>query len=167
MTVPGSPERVVVRPATAGDTHTVLRLVHALAEYEKLPPPDAEAERRLINDLFGAKPRIQVHLAEVNGEPVGYALVFESYSSFLALPTLYLEDIFVLPVFRKRKVGYALFHAMAEEALRRGCGRMEWTVLDWNTPALDFYQRAGARHLKEWQLFRLTRQEMEALCSGQ
>lgn len=153
---------VTVRLATSSDTKTILRLVHALAEYEKLPPPDGEAERRLIADLFGSKPRIQVYLAEINAEPAGYALIFESYSSFLALPTLYLEDLFVLTEHRKKKVGYALFGAMAREALRRGCGRMEWAVLDWNALAIDFYRRAGARRLRDWQLFRLTRQDLEA-----
>jgi GNAT superfamily N-acetyltransferase len=94
---------------------------------------------------------------------VGYAFVFETYSSFLALPTLYLEDLFVLPDFRNRRAGYALFAAMVAEAHERGCGRMEWTVLDWNQLAKDFYDRLGAKHMKEWQLYRLVRNEMEQI----
>jgi GNAT superfamily N-acetyltransferase len=154
---------VTVRPARPDDAPTLLRLVDGLAAYEKLPPPDAAARHRLIRDMFSTPPRIQPFLGEVDGTAAGYAFVFETYSSFLALPTLYLEDIFVLPEFRKRKVGATLFLAMVREAHRRGCGRMEWTVLDWNTPAVDFYNRFGARHMKEWQLHRLLRDDMEAL----
>jgi GNAT superfamily N-acetyltransferase len=138
-------------------------LVDALADYEKLKRPDEAAKKRLINDMFGPKPRVDVFLGEYDGKAVGYTFVFETYSSFLALPTLYLEDLFVLPEFRSRKVGYALFTAMVAEAHRRGCGRMEWTVLDWNQLAIDFYQRIGASHLKQWQLYRLLRSDMERI----
>ena len=96
------------------------------------------------------------------GFPPAMHSSFESYSSFLALPTLYLEDLFVLPEFRKMKAGYFLFHAVAREARRRGCGRMEWTVLDWNAPAIEFYRRLGAKHMKEWHLYRLTAAELDA-----
>lgn len=152
---------ISIRKATRNDAAAILTLVDALAAYEKLDPPDANAKARLINDMTGERPRIEAHLAELDGKAVGYAFVFETYSSFLALPTLYLEDLFVLPEYRSRKVGYTLFRAMVEEAHRRGCGRMEWTVLDWNQLAIDFYHRLGAKHMKEWHLYRLVREEMK------
>jgi GNAT superfamily N-acetyltransferase len=156
---------VVVHPAEPQDADAIIRLVLGLAEYERLPPPDEAARGRLIRDMFSSPPRIQAFLAEVEGVPAGYAFVFETYSSFLALPTLYLEDIFVLPEYRGKKVGYTLFVAMVREAHRRGCGRMEWTVLDWNTPATSFYDRMGAKHMKEWHLYRLVRSDMENILS--
>jgi GNAT superfamily N-acetyltransferase len=152
-----------VRKAARGDAPTLLNLVRALAEYEKLPPPDHEACERLVHDMFSGKPRISALLVEVDGYPAGYAFYFQTYSSFLALPTLYLEDLFVLPEFRKRKAGIALFRTLVQEALELNCGRMEWTVLDWNQLAIDFYKKIGATHMKEWQLFRLTRPEMLSL----
>lgn len=150
-----------VRQATPADTQTILTLIDALADYEKLAPPDEEAKNRLIRDIFSDRPRINVFLAEYEGKPAGYAFVFETYSSFLALSTLYLEDLFVLPEYRSKKVGYALFTAMVNEAHRRGCGRMEWTVLDWNQLAIDFYKRLGATHMENWHLYRLVRSDME------
>lgn len=154
---------VTVRKATREDAQAILTLVDALASYEKLDPPDASAKARLIRDMAGEQPRFEAYLAESNGIAVGYAFVFETYSSFLALPTLYLEDLFVLPEYRKKKVGYALFSSMVKEAHDRGCGRMEWTVLDWNRLAIDFYQKLGATHMKEWQLYRLARKDMERI----
>lgn len=146
----------VVRRAVPDDAGAILTLVDALADYEKLARPTEAARQRLVRDLFGPKPRIECWLAFLDGSAVGYAFTFETYSSFLALPTLYLEDLFVLTEARGRKVGYALFQRVLEEAKRRGCGRLEWTVLDWNQLAIDFYDRLGARHMKEWQLYRIT-----------
>ncbi len=157
---------VRIRHATVEDAPQLLALIDALAAYEKLTPPDADARRRLIKDMTGDRPRFDAYLAETEGTAVGYAFVFETYSSFLALPTLYLEDIFVLPSYRGRRVGYTLFHAMVEEAFQRGCGRMEWAVLDWNRLGIDFYKRVGARHMKEWHLYRLTREEMQRILSS-
>jgi GNAT superfamily N-acetyltransferase len=154
---------VRVRKATRSDAQTVLRLVDALAEYEKLTPPDDAARTRLVNDLWGDRPRLEAFLAEADGDHFGYAFVLETYSSFLALPTLYLEDLFVLPQHRSKKAGYALFTAMVREAHRRGCGRMEWTVLDWNQLAIDFYKRFDATHMKEWHLYRLTKEDLDRL----
>ncbi len=153
----------LIRKATPSDRDHILHLVDALAAYEKLDPPDEPARERLIRDMSGDRPRFEAYLADVDGRAVGYAFVLETYSSFLALPTLYLEDLFVLPEYRSRKVGYALFTAMVGEAYRRGCGRMEWTVLDWNRLAIDFYKRLGARHMNEWQLYRLLRGDMERI----
>jgi GNAT superfamily N-acetyltransferase len=157
------PEGVRVRPAEREDTPAILSLVRGLADYEKLPPPDADAESRLIRDMFSTPPRIQAFLGECDGVAAGYAFVFETYSSFLALPTLYLEDLFVLPEFRGKKLGYALFAAMVAEAHRRGCGRMEWSVLKWNQLAIDFYEKLGAKELKEWSVYRLVRADMEQI----
>ena len=154
---------VQIRRATQRDAPQLLSLIDALAAYEKLKPPDAAARQRLINDMGGEHPKYEAYLAEVNGTAAGYAFVFETYSSFLARPTLYLEDIFVLPSYRHQKVGYALFKEMVAEASRRGCGRMEWAVLDWNKLAINFYQQIGATYLKEWCLYRLTRDEMKAI----
>ncbi|MBM2846040.1 MAG: Acetyltransferase family protein [Bacteroidetes bacterium] len=152
-----------VRKATKADANTILKLIDALADYEKLAPPNDPAKQRLIRDMTGEHPRFDTFLAEVQGTAVGYSFVFETYSSFLALPTLYLEDLFVLPEYRSKKVGYALFTAMVAEAHKRGCGRMEWSVLDWNRLAIDFYDHLGATHMKQWLLYRLGRQDMERL----
>jgi GNAT superfamily N-acetyltransferase len=160
------PAAITVRKARAQDADTVLQLIRALAAYEKLDPPDEAAERRLRNDLFGSGSRLDAFLVEVDGRAAGYALVLETYSSFLALPTLYLEDIFVLPEFRGRQAGSAIFRAMVQEARDRGCGRMEWAVLDWNTPAQVFYERHGAQRLSNWQTWRLQANEFNSLLHG-
>jgi GNAT superfamily N-acetyltransferase len=137
-------------------------LILALAEFEKLPPPDLEAQQRLVEHGFGAKPRFESWLAFCPGstEPVAYALLFETYSSFLAQPTLYLEDIFVLPSFRHRGIGTALLQHCITLAQERGCGRMEWVCLDWNTKAQAAYKQLGALQMNEWILYRLTQPEM-------
>ncbi len=155
-----------VRKATGDDAKEILRLVDGLAAYEHLEPPDAAAKERLIRDMFGDHPRLEAFLCEVDGCAAGYAFIFETYSSFLALPTLYLEDLFVLPEYRKRGAGAALFTAMVCEAHRRGCGRMEWMVLDWNSLAIGFYQRYTAAHMKEWCLYRLTREQLATLAAS-
>ena len=145
-----------VRKAVASDEPAIVALVDALADYEKLPRPTPEARTRLIHDMFGPTSRIDCFLAFADGYPVGYAIVLETYSSFLALPTLYLEDLFILEEYRQRGIGRALFKTALDEAKRRGCGRMEWTVLDWNQLAIDFYNKIGGTHLKEWQIYRIT-----------
>jgi GNAT superfamily N-acetyltransferase len=146
----------VVRRAVSDDAQAILSLVDALADYEKLDRPSPDARERLVRDLFGPKPRLECWLAFLDGYPVGYAFTFETYSSFLALPTLYLEDLFVLSEYRSRKAGYVLFQHVRDEAKCRGCGRLEWTVLDWNQLAMDFYDRQGAQWMKEWRLYRIT-----------
>jgi GNAT superfamily N-acetyltransferase len=160
------PPTVTIRKATQSDAPAVLSLVDALAAYERLTPPNAEAKKRLVRDMTTEPPRYEAYLAEIDGQAIGYAFVFETYSSFLALPTLYLEDLFVLPEHRQKKAGYRLFTAMVKEAHRRGCGRMEWTVLDWNQLAIDFYTRLGATHMKEWQVHRLARKDMEEIIAA-
>jgi GNAT superfamily N-acetyltransferase len=154
---------VVIRRALPADGATLLHLIERLAEYERLAPPDAGARTRLLRDMFSEPPRIEPYLALLEGAPVGYALVFETYSSFLALPTLYLEDIFILPEHRREGIGVRFFRTLVSEAHRRGCGRMEWTVLDWNRPAIDFYEKMGARQMSEWKTYRLVRADMERI----
>ncbi len=156
---------VTVRPARPDDAAVMLELIKALADYEKLDPPDAAAQARLIADAFGPAPRFSVFLAETippgatGIRVVGYAFVFETYSTFLALPTLYLEDLFVLPEYRSLGAGKALFEEMVSEADRRGCGRLDWVVLNWNQLARDFYARYGAQHLDDWCCYRLRREQ--------
>jgi GNAT superfamily N-acetyltransferase len=161
------PAGVKVRRATVDDAAIFLKLVVALADYEKLEAPDEAARARLMRDMSGEKPRFEVYLAEYEGKPVGYAIVLESYSSFLALPTLYVEDLLVMPEYRGKKLGYALFKTLAGEAVKRGCGRMEWTALDWNTLATDFYKRLGGRHVEDLQFFRMLRPGIERLANGE
>ena len=139
------------------------QLVIALAEFEKLVPPDAAAQGRLVEDALSEKPRIEVWLAFVDGAevPCGYLILVETYSSFLALPTLYIEDVFVLPEHRGAGVGGALLKKAASLAYERGCGRMEWTALDWNVNAQRVYeQRLGAKRMSEWFLYRMTREDL-------
>jgi GNAT superfamily N-acetyltransferase len=149
-----------IRSVTAADLPAVLGLVQALADYEKLPPPDADARARLGAELLAQPPRLEALIAELDGQVVGYAAHFMTYSTFLARPTLYLEDLFVHPDARGKGAGSALFDACAQRAVERGCGRFEWQVLAWNTPASDFYLRKGATKLADWVPFRL---EGEAL----
>lgn len=153
-----------IRPATRDDAASLLRLIIALAEFEKLDPPDAEAQARLIEDAFGARRRIECWLAFSNGnvEPVAYAIFLETYSSFLARPTLYIEDIYVEPAFRKQGIGGALMRQAVTLAHERGCGRVEWTALDWNVNAQKIYEeKIGAQRMSEWYLYRMTRDDME------
>jgi GNAT superfamily N-acetyltransferase len=151
----------VVRPATRADADSLLGLVDALADYERLPRPEPAARARLVEDAFGARQRIEVLLALDGDQPVGYALFFETYSSFLALPTMYLEDLFVHPAARGARHGYHLFRAVAATAVERGCGRMEWNVLKWNRLARDFYERLGAAPLADWQMYRLEGEQLQ------
>ena len=142
-----------IRRYRRGDGPGLIALVRALARYEKLAPPGPAAARRLLKDIGS---RIEVLLAEAGGTPIGYAIYLFTYSSFLARPTLYLEDVFVLPEHRGGGVGRAFFDALRKEARRRRCGRMEWVVLRWNKPAIRFYDRTGAKPLKEWLTYRMS-----------
>ena len=154
---------VQVRKTERADADVLLRLIVGLADYEKLPPPDEAAQQRLIRDLFAEQPRVESMLVEVDGQAAGYTFFFETYSTFLALPTLYLEDLFVLPEFRSHGAGAALFRAMADEAYKRGCGRFKWEVLDWNRLAIDFYERFGGKQQSGWLQYQLTRDQLPAV----
>ncbi len=152
-----------IRPLTPPDVPALLELIDALADYEHLARPDAGARERLSQDAFADPPRFRALLAELAGRAVAYAVYFFTYSTFLARPTLYVEDVFVRSEARGRGVGRALLEALAREAVRHGCGRMEWQVLSWNEPAIGFYERLGARRLAEWQPFRLEGDEISRL----
>jgi GNAT superfamily N-acetyltransferase len=158
---------ITIRDARPEDADTLLTLIDALADYEKLERPTAEARARLTHDAFERTPvRFYAVIAEHDGKPVAYSLFFETYSSFLAKPTLYLEDLFVLPDARRFGVGDAIFRYLAGEALRRGCGRMEWACLDWNQLAIGFYEKRGAQHLDDWRSYRLTEPGLQAVVAA-
>lgn len=132
-------------------------LIRALADYERLDPPDAAAIARLRDDAFGSRPRFEAALALGNeGHAIGYAIWFETYSTFLAKPTMYLEDLFVLETARQSGAGSRLFDHVRELGRARGCGRMDWQVLEWNTLARDFYARRQAQWLRDWLPYRIT-----------
>ena len=154
---------LVLRRALRHDAPALIELISALAQFEKLTPPNSEEQSRLIEDGFGDRPRFEAWLAFWQDEtaPVGYAVFFETYSTFRATPTLYLEDIFVLPSYRRRGIGSALLRHCIQLAHDRDCARMEWTCLDWNRKAQQVYERIGARRLSEWYFYRLTRDGME------
>ncbi|MGE0130900.1 MAG: N-acetyltransferase family protein [Blastocatellales bacterium] len=154
---------VIIRRAGAKDADAFLSLLAGLAEYEGYEPPGEMERTRLLEDAFGERPRFSVFLAEVEGQAAGYALVFETYSSFWARPKLYLEDLFVKPEFRGHGVGQALFKFCASVAVERGCVRMQWIVLDWNTPAMKFYEGCGAYHLKDWRTYNLDEEQLRGL----
>ena len=145
------------------DAHSLIELITALAHYEKLDPPAEDARLRLIEHGWGDNPMFEVWLAETEGRAVGYTVSFDTYSTFLARPTLYLEDIFVLPEYRGNGIGYALFKNLAQLAAIRGCGRMEWACLDWNQSSIDFYIKLGAKPLTEWRYFRLMPEDIQLL----
>jgi GNAT superfamily N-acetyltransferase len=155
-----------IRKAGRRDVPKIIELVTRLAEFEKLTPPDEVAVQRYIKHGFGKNPFFRVLLVEDGPKPVAYAFYFFTYSTFLARPTLYLEDLFVLPEYRKRGVGQKLMTELASIAKKLDCGRMEWCVLDWNENAIRFYDRLGARHLKEWFFYRLDRKGIEGLANG-
>ncbi len=155
-----------IRPAQPADVPAILRLIRALADYEKLTSEVTANETRLRASLFpddpaAAGPSAYCVIAEADGAPAGFALYFFNYSTFLARPGLYLEDLFVQPEFRGRGLGKALLLHLARIANQRGCGRMEWSVLDWNQSAIDFYESLGARRMKEWQICRLAGPTLE------
>jgi GNAT superfamily N-acetyltransferase len=148
--------RLVIRRGTARDVPTILRLIRGLAEYERLAHEVQASAARVRAHGFGRRRYFETLICRRAGRPVGFALYFFTYSTFLARPTLYLEDLFVLPEERGNGAGRALLRALARIAVRRGCGRLEWAVLDWNRPAIGFYKRLGAKLRREWVLTRLT-----------
>jgi GNAT superfamily N-acetyltransferase len=149
---------MIIRPATAADVPLILAFVRALADYEKLSAEVEATEETLRATLFPShgRPAAECVLAYDDNTPAGFAVYFSNYSTFLAKPGLYLEDLFVKPEFRSRGLGKALLLHLARLAATRGYGRMEWSVLDWNAPAIAFYESIGARRMREWQICRLT-----------
>ncbi|HEY8634247.1 MAG TPA: GNAT family N-acetyltransferase [Candidatus Dormibacteraeota bacterium] len=154
---------LLIRPAERADVPVVAELIWQLARFEKLESQVVLTEDLLEAGLFGPRPYAEAVIAEDDGEPIGFALFFHSFSTFLARPGLYLEDLFVLPVHRGQGVGRALLSHLARLAVERGCGRMEWAVLNWNKDAIRFYERLGAHPNSEWTVYRLDGEALNAV----
>ncbi len=157
--------QVDIRPAAAGDVPLVLRFIRELAEYERLADQVVATEESLRQTLFGPQPKAEVVFAMVDGAEAGFALFFHNYSTFLGRLGIYLEDLYVRPELRGRGVGGALLRHLARVALARGCGRLEWAVLDWNEPALAFYRSIGARPVEGWTVHRLAGDALDQLAA--
>lgn len=153
-------------PATPSDVPELLALIRELAEYERLTGEVVATEERIGESLFGERPRAEAVLARVGSEVAGFALYFHNYSTFLARPGLYLEDLFVRPQWRGRGIGRALLARLACIALERGCARFEWAVLDWNADAIGFYESLGAQPMKEWTVYRMTGDALARLAAA-
>ena len=154
---------LAIRPGTPADVPVIAELIRGLARYEKLEDEVTMTEERLATNLFGPHRYAETLIAEVDGSPVAFALFFHNFSTFLAQPGIYLEDLFVVPEHRGGGVGRALLKELARLAVERDCGRLEWSVLDWNRDAIGFYERLGARPNSEWTVYRLTGEALAAL----
>src|ERR1700748_2493146 len=159
------PETCRIRPASPEDVPLILSLIRELAEYEKLLHEVKATEAELKTALFGARPHAECVIAELGGKPAGFALFFHNFSTFLAKPGLYLEDLYVKPELRGKGVGKKLLAHLAALALKRGCGRFEWAVLDWNAAAITFYKSLGAEMMEAWKINRLTGKALERLAA--
>lgn len=160
------PSTVRIVTATERDVPLILELIRGLAEYERLAHAVTATEEQLRATLFGERPAAEVALAYLDDECAGFALFFANYSTFLAKPGIYLEDLYVRPHLRGKGAGFALLAHVAKLAVARGCGRVEWEVLDWNEPSIRFYQRLGAAPMEEWTRYRLTGGALETLAAG-
>ena len=151
---------LIVRIAQPSDSHTLFALIQGLAEYEKLSHAVTGNAEALTDHLFGSPKYVDAILAEFAGKAVGFAIFFHNYSTFLTKPGIYLEDIFVLPEYRRQGIGKALLAKVAQIAIERDCGRLEWSVLDWNLSAQAFYRRMGANILEDWRICRVTEKDL-------
>ena len=156
----------LIRPARVEDVPVILQLIHDLATYERAPDEVTATEEQLMEVFFGDRPAAEVLLAFEGQSPVGFAVFFYNFSTWLGRPGLYLEDLFVKPEKRGKGYGRALLVELAKIARDRDCGRMEWAVLDWNEPAIKFYQTLGAKPMHEWTVFRLTGNEIAKLAES-
>jgi GNAT superfamily N-acetyltransferase len=156
-----------IRPATVSDVPLILDLIRGLAEYEKLASQCVATESLLCENLFGPRPYAETLIGELDGVGVGFALFFHNFSTFLARPGIYLEDVFVRPEHRGAGVGKALLQAVARIAVERNCGRFEWSVLDWNEPAIGFYKSRGAQVLPDWRICRVSGEALHRLAAGE
>ena len=156
----------VIRKATARDAAQILKFIRALAAFERAPDAVTATEEGLIRDGFGPHPFFQCFLAEYDGQAAGFAFYFFNYSTWMGRPGVYVEDLFVLPQFRRLGIGRELLKQVAATAVENGCQRLQWEVLDWNTPAIDFYRAMGAEFLDEWRNVRLSGEALERLVSG-
>ena len=154
---------LVIRSGEVADVPLIAELIRGLARYEKLEHEVVMTEEKLRDSLFGERRYAETLIAEADGEPVGFALFFHNYSTFLAQPGIYLEDLFVLPDKRGGGTGRALLERLAQLAVERGCGRLEWAVLDWNVDAIRFYERLGARPNSDWTIYRLAGDSLHRL----
>ena len=154
---------ISIDAATPDDVPVILAFIRGLAHYEKLAHACVATEEALRRTLFAGRPAAEVLIARKDATPIGFALFFQSYSTFLAKPGIYLEDLFVLPQHRGRGAGKALLARIAQIARERHCGRLEWSVLDWNAPAIEFYQRLGATVMPDWRICRMTPAEFGRL----
>ena len=159
-------DTVTIRPAQEHEVPLVLAFVRELAEYERLAHEVIATEADMREALFGTRPYAEVVFACVDGQPVGFALFCYNFSTFLAKPGIHLEDLFVRPAARGRGVGGKLLSWLARETLQRGCGRLEWAVLDWNESAIRFYRALGAVPMEDWTVFRITGEALQKLASG-
>jgi GNAT superfamily N-acetyltransferase len=155
-----------VREATGDDVPLILSLIRELAEYERLSDEVVATEEGLRDSLFGERRYAEVLIAEHGGEAAGFALFFHNFSTFLGKPGIYLEDLYVKPAFRGAGIGKKLLVYLASLAKRRGCGRLEWWVLDWNEPAIGFYRSVGADAMDDWTVYRVSGPALEDLASG-
>lgn len=155
--------RIAIRQAVAADVPLILELIRALGEYERLVHEVVATEADLHEQLFGARPSAEVLIGELDGAAVGFALFFHNFSTFLGKPGLYLEDVFVRPEHRGAGLGKALMVELARIAVERGCGRFEWSVLDWNQPSIDFYRSLGAVGMDEWTVQRVSGEALRRL----
>lgn len=156
---------LTIRPAEPRDVPLILQFIRGLAEYEKLGAECHATEAGLARTLFGERPSAEVVIAYHEGNPAGFALFFHNYSTFLARPGLYLEDLYVDPAHRGHGVGHALLAHLASVAIDRECGRFEWSVLDWNADAIRFYERLGARPMNEWTVYRIAGDALKRLAN--
>jgi GNAT superfamily N-acetyltransferase len=157
--------RLLIRPAQRDDVALILALIGELAEYEKLSDQVVATPEQLTAHLFGERPYAEVLIGEVDDQPAGFALFFHNYSTFLSKPGIYLEDLYVRPDSRGTGLGKALLGRLASLAVERGCGRLEWGVLNWNEPAIGFYQRLNAQPQDGWTVYRLTGSALEDLAA--
>jgi GNAT superfamily N-acetyltransferase len=157
--------RVTVRPAVPSDVPTILRFIRELADYERAPEEAIATPELLHEALFSARPACECFMGEIGGRPEGFALFFHNFSTWKGRRGVYLEDLYVTPAARGKGLGKALLARVAAVAVERGCPRLEWAVLDWNTPALEFYRVLGAQPMSEWTVHRVTGEALTKLAS--
>ncbi len=156
---------ILIRSATRSDVRIILSFIKKLADYERLSHEVVATEKSLRDTLFGRRRTAEVAIGYLKQEPVGFVLFFHNYSTFLGRPGIYIEDLFVDEPCRRRGIGGSLLRYVARLAKERGCGRLEWSVLDWNHPAIDFYRKLGARPMSDWTAFRLTGSDLDKVAS--
>ncbi len=160
-----APSAFHIREAVPGDAPVIRQLIQDLAEYEKAPEQAVATEQQIVDTLFGPRRRAEVVIGSEGADPVGFAVFFHNYSTWLGRPGVYLEDLFVRPAARGRGYGRRLLAHLAAIAAERGCARMEWSVLDWNSPAIGFYRALGATPMDEWTVYRLTGDALASLAA--